>query len=70
MQTVFTGQICIECDACMDICPVDCINFLVNDEEPALRHKLRAAAGNLAQDLYVSSTLAQTQRVMVKDENV
>jgi NADPH-dependent glutamate synthase beta subunit-like oxidoreductase len=70
VQTVFATAKCIECDACVDICPVDCINFLVNDEEPALRHKLRAAAGNLGQDLYVSSALAQTQRVMVKDENV
>ena len=70
VQTVFTTAKCIECDACVDICPTDCINFIVNDEEPALRQKLRAVAGELAQDLYVSDVLAQTQRVMVKDENV
>jgi formate dehydrogenase (NADP+) beta subunit len=70
VQTVFSAGKCIECDACVDICPTDCINFIVNDDEPALRKRLRAAAGNLAQDLYVSGPLEQTQRVMVKDEDV
>ncbi|MBK6286144.1 MAG: FAD-dependent oxidoreductase [Gammaproteobacteria bacterium] len=70
MQTVFTTAKCIECDACVDICPTDCINFIANEDEAALRQKLRVAASNLAQDLYVSDTLAQTGRVMVKDEDV
>ncbi len=70
VQTVFTTSRCIECDACVDICPVDCINFTPNAEEPAMRASLRAPAGNAEQDLYVSAALAQTGRVMVKDENV
>jgi ferredoxin len=70
VQTVFTTSRCIECDACVDICPVDCINFTANAEEPALRGALRAPARDAGQDLYVSATLAQTGRVMVKDENV
>ena len=70
VQTVFTTSRCIECDACVDICPVDCINFTPNAEEPALRGALRAPARDPGQDLYVSATLAQTGRVMVKDENV
>ncbi|MGI9294853.1 MAG: FAD-dependent oxidoreductase, partial [Pseudomonadales bacterium] len=69
-QTVFTEDKCIECDACMDICPTDCINFVANADEQELRPMLRAPATNMAQDLYVSDTLAQTQRVMVKDEDV
>jgi NADPH-dependent glutamate synthase beta subunit-like oxidoreductase len=69
VQTVFTEKLCIECDACVDICPTDCINFIVNGEEPDLRQRLRAPATNTTQDLYVSSTL-KTQRVMVKDEDV
>ena len=70
VQTVFTTAKCIECDGCVDICPTDCINFISNDEEPALRASLRRPARNEEQDLYVSSALPQTQRVMVKDENV
>ena len=70
VQTVFDGAKCIECDGCTDICPTDCINFIDNAEEPVLRRTLRAPAGNEAQDLYVSERLAQTERVMVKDENV
>jgi ferredoxin len=69
VQTVFTDNLCIECDACMDICPVDCINFLQNDEEPALREKLRVPARNKNQDIYVSATL-KTGRIMAKDEDV
>jgi formate dehydrogenase beta subunit len=69
IQTVFTDNLCIECDACMDICPVDCINFIVNDEEEALRAALRVPATNLTQDLYVSDAL-KTGRVMVKDEDM
>jgi ferredoxin len=69
VETVFTRQLCIECDACVDICPVDCINFTENADEPQLRKSLRVPALNLTQDLYVSDTL-KTGRVMVKDEDV
>ncbi len=69
VQTVFEETRCIECDACVDICPTDCITFTENGEEEELRTRLAAPAGNLAQDLYVSETLP-TKRVMVKDENV
>jgi NADPH-dependent glutamate synthase beta subunit-like oxidoreductase len=69
VQTVFTEKLCIECDACVDICPMDCITFTHNDEEKALRKKLNAPASNMTQDLYVSGAL-KTQRVMVKDEDV
>jgi len=70
VQTVFTTSKCIECDGCVDICPTDCINFITNAEEPALRASLRRPATNAEQDLYVSEALDQTKRVMVKDENV
>jgi formate dehydrogenase beta subunit len=69
VQTVFTGKLCIECDACVDICPMDCITFTANGDEPELRARLKAPARNLAQDLYASEPL-RTQRVMVKDEDV
>ena len=69
IQTVFTGQLCIECDACVDNTPMDCITFTQNDDEKPLRAKLTAPALNLAQDLYVSGGL-KTGRVMVKDEDV
>jgi NADPH-dependent glutamate synthase beta subunit-like oxidoreductase len=69
VQTVFTKDVCIECDACVDICPMDCISFTGNDEEPALRNHLTAPALNLTQALYVSELL-KTGRVMVKDEDV
>ncbi|NND69403.1 MAG: FAD-dependent oxidoreductase [Halioglobus sp.] len=69
VQTVFDEVRCIECDACVDICPTDCITFTVNGEEEELRPRLSAPAGNLAQDLYISNDLP-TARVMVKDENV
>ena len=69
VQTVFTQETCIECDACVDICPMDCISFTTNGDEPDLRSRLKAPALNLAQDLYVSGAL-KTGRVMVKDEDV
>jgi NADPH-dependent glutamate synthase beta subunit-like oxidoreductase len=69
VQTVFSAPLCIECDACMDICPVDCINFTRNDDEAALRQKLRVPARNKSQDLYVSAPL-KTGRIMAKDEDV
>ena len=69
VQTVFAEPICIECDACVDICPVDAITFTANGEEDDLRMRLSAPALNLTQDLYVSGEL-KTGRVMVKDEDV
>jgi ferredoxin len=69
VQTAFTDKLCIECDACVDICPMDCITFTGNGEEADLRTRLRAPAANLTQDLYVSGEL-RTARVMVKDEDV
>jgi formate dehydrogenase beta subunit len=70
VQTVFTESKCIECDACMDVCPTACITFVENEEaEMDLRSVLKVPANNLTQDLYVSATLP-TKRVMVKDENV
>ena len=68
VQTVFTAKQCIECDACVDICPTDCITFTANGEEAELRRRLRAPALNATQDLYVSDPL-KTERVMVKDED-
>jgi ferredoxin len=69
VQTVFTGQLCIECDACVDICPMDCITFTANGEEADLRSRLQAPANNLSQDLYIGNSL-KTGRIMVKDEDV
>ena len=69
VQTVFADKLCIECDACVDICPTDCITFTHNGEEQDLRTRLNAPAENTEQTLYVSGTL-KTQRVMVKDEDV
>jgi len=69
VQTVFADKLCIECDACVDICPMDCINFTDNGEERQLRARLRAPAKNTTQDLYVSGTL-KTGRIMVKDEDL
>jgi NADPH-dependent glutamate synthase beta subunit-like oxidoreductase len=69
VQTVFSEDKCIECDACVDICPTACITFTTNGEEEDLRTRLNAPADDLKQDLYVSQALPTT-RVMVKDENV
>jgi NADPH-dependent glutamate synthase beta subunit-like oxidoreductase len=69
VQTVFTSQLCIECDACVDICPMDCITFAQNGEEDELRTRLKAPAVNFSQALYVAEGL-KTGRVMVKDEDV
>jgi len=69
VQTVFTSSLCIECDACVDICPMDCITFTANGDEADLRTRLRAPAKNVTQDLYVANDL-KTGRVMVKDEDV
>ena len=69
VQTVFNRDTCIECDACVDICPMDCITFTVGGDEADLRSRLKAPANNLEQDLYVSTEL-RSGRVMVKDEDV
>jgi ferredoxin len=69
IETVFERGLCIECDACVDICPVDCITFTPNGEEEELRNRLTVPALNRTQDLYVSDLL-KTGRVMVKDEDV
>jgi NADPH-dependent glutamate synthase beta subunit-like oxidoreductase len=69
VQTVFTHETCIECDACVDICPMDCLSITTNAEENELRQNLKAPATNLEQELYVSSGL-KSGRVMVKDEDV
>jgi len=70
VQTVFDAKLCIECDACIDICPVDCLTITHNGQESDLRSRLKAPARNLAQPLFVSKDLPQTGRVMVKDEDV
>ena len=70
MQTVFAAKLCIECDACIDICPVDCLTIAPNGPESDLRSRLKAPATNPQQALYVSAGLPQTGRVMVKDEDV
>jgi ferredoxin len=69
METVFEKNLCIECDACVDICPMDCITFTANGPEVDLRARLTAPANNKTQDLYLSDAL-KTGRVMVKDEDV
>jgi formate dehydrogenase (NADP+) beta subunit len=69
VQTVFTGSLCIECDACVDICPMDCITFTEDGTEEDLRGRLMAPALNLEQDLYIGDSL-KTGRIMVKDEDV
>jgi NADPH-dependent glutamate synthase beta subunit-like oxidoreductase len=71
VQTVFSEKLCIECDACVDICPMDCITFTPNDEEADLRAQLNAPSLHAkTQDLYVSETLKMTGRIMAKDEDV
>ena len=70
IQTVFEAKLCIECDACIDICPTDCLTITADGEEADLRTRLRAPARNLEQPLYVSVPLKQTGRVMVKDEDL
>jgi formate dehydrogenase beta subunit len=70
VQTVFETRLCIECDACIDICPVDCLTITHNGEEADLRGRLKAPAKNVTQALYVSSPLKHTGRVMVKDEDL
>ncbi len=70
IQTHFTAPLCIECDACIDVCPVDCLTITGPGEDAELRQRLTAPALNLKQLLYVSDGLPQTARVMVKDEDL
>lgn len=69
VETVFSAPLCIECDACVDICPMDCITFTENGEEGELRERLHAPALNLSQDIYIADGL-KTGRIMAKDEDV
>ncbi|MBM3380544.1 MAG: 4Fe-4S dicluster domain-containing protein [Betaproteobacteria bacterium] len=69
VQTVFAPKLCIECDACVDICPMDCISFVKDGEESELRGRLKAPAANMSQDLYIAKGL-KTGRIMAKDEDV
>ena len=70
VETAFTAKLCIECDACIDICPVQCLTITPDAPEEQLRTKLSAPAVNKDQALYASSPLPQTSRLMVKDEDV
>jgi ferredoxin len=70
VQTKFTDHQCIECDACIDVCPVLCLTITPNAEEPALRQQLTVPALNKEQSLYASGPLPQTRRIMVKDEDL
>ena len=70
IQTVFTDNLCIECDACIDICPVDCLTIAPNADEEALKQNLKAPVLEPSQPLFVSGPLKHTARVMVKDENL
>ena len=70
LQTVFTADLCIECDACIDICPVDCLAIAPNGTEQELSTRLKAARLEAEQQLFVSAPLKQTARVMLKDENL
>jgi formate dehydrogenase (NADP+) beta subunit len=69
VQTVFSAPACIECDACVDICPIDCISFVPNAPEDELRGSLNAPAFNLTQAIYLSEPV-KTGRVMAKDEDL
>ena len=70
LQTVFTADLCIECDACIDICPVDCLTITRNGDQEHIEAKCKTARLNADQPLYVSGPLKHTARVMVKDENL
>ena len=70
IQTVFTDALCIECDACIDICPTQCLTITDNGEEEQVKSSLTTAPANPDQPLFISDQLKQTGRIMVKDENV
>jgi NADPH-dependent glutamate synthase beta subunit-like oxidoreductase len=70
IETHFIDSLCIECDACIDICPVDCLAIAPDGDEAELRARVKAPAENVDQPLFVSDKLKQTGRVMLKDENI
>ncbi|MFL2553608.1 MAG: FAD-dependent oxidoreductase [Candidatus Rariloculaceae bacterium] len=70
LQTVFFADLCIECDACIDICPVDCLTITANDDEQTLKESLKSPLLNPDQPLYISQPLKHTGRAMIKDENL
>ena len=70
IQTVFTDNLCIECDACIDICPVDCLTIAPNADEDTLKQNLKAPVLEPTQPFFVSGPLKHTARVMIKDENL
>jgi formate dehydrogenase beta subunit len=70
IETVFTAEKCIECDACVDVCPVQCLTITANSEEEEFRTRLTVPALNLEQSVYVSVPLPQTKRIMAKDEDI
>jgi formate dehydrogenase (NADP+) beta subunit len=70
VQTVFDTPKCIECDACVDICPMDCISFTANGTEEDVRMRMTAPSMHpQTQELYISDTL-KTGRIMAKDEDL
>jgi formate dehydrogenase beta subunit len=70
LQTVFTPNLCIECDACIDVCPVDCLTITADGDQPAVEARLKAPRLRADQPFFVSEPLKQTGRLMVKDENL
>ena len=70
IETHFEEKLCIECDACVDICPENCITIAPAGDEADLRTRLSAPATNMSQEIFVSDGLPQTKRVMVKDEDL
>jgi formate dehydrogenase (NADP+) beta subunit len=70
IETVFVDRLCIECDACIDVCPLNCLTITQEGEEAELRPRLTVPALNTKQDIFVSGALPQTGRVMVKDEDL
>ncbi len=70
LQTVFFADLCIECDACIDVCPVDCLTITANTDEQTLKNSLKSPLLDPDQPLYVSASLKQTGRAMIKDENL
>ena len=70
VQTYFTDKLCIECDACIDVCPLDCLTITQDGEEDDVRPRLTAPAENLDQPLFASGPLPHTGRIMFKDENL
>ena len=70
LQTVFFADLCIECDACIDVCPVDCLTITANTDEQTLKNSLKSPLLDPDQPLYVSAALKQTGRAMIKDENL